>query len=332
MTDSPTAFLDAHAPIPVDRPFTRALAHGEGVSDRQLARWVRHGLLINPMRGLFHAAQLPDGLELRLSCLALVVPENAVVTDRTAGWLHGAPMILAPGDHLRVPPISMQLRPGCRLRNPLSVSGERTFLPHEVVQFEGLSVTSKLRTTVDLGRRLPRTAAFAAMCSMAKVADFHQEELVFEVRVGGRFAGYRGVRQTRDLAPRADPKYGSGPECALGLEWCAYPGMPPLTLQHPVRHPNGTYYLDLSCPELKYAAEFNGPRWHGEAKAKYDAERVAWLVEQDDWIIDVFVGDDVYGPGRDPGFRLRQGIERARRRFGSLAWTGQTRAGASWLG
>jgi hypothetical protein len=102
-------------------------------------------------------------------------------------------MILAPGDHLRVPPISMQLRPGCRLRNPLSVSGERTFLPHEVVQFEGLSVTSKLRTTVDLGRRLPRTAAFAAMCSMAKVADFDQEELVFEVRVGGRFAGYRGT-------------------------------------------------------------------------------------------------------------------------------------------
>jgi hypothetical protein len=332
MTSDDGTFLGPDAPVPTDRPFTRAQARAEGVPPRRLASWVSRGLLVNPMRGVFHAAQLPDGLDLRLSCLALVVPENAVVTGRTAGWLHGAPMILAPGDHLSVPAVSMHLGPGCRLRNPLATSGERTFLSHEVVELEGILVTSKLRTTVDLGMGLHRESAFAAMCAMAKVADFEPDDLMFEIRERGRFAGYRGVRQIRALAPHVDTAYGSAPECVLGLAWKEEPGMPPLTLQHPVSHPGGTYYLDLSCPELKYGAEYNGLRWHGEDRAVYDAERVAWLVEHDDWIIDVFGSDDIYGLGRDPGFRLREGVERARRRYGALTWTGQNRYGENWLG
>ncbi|MGI8522332.1 MAG: hypothetical protein ACR2K3_03335 [Nocardioides sp.] len=318
--------------MPVDRPFTLAQARAEGVSRTQLAAWVSDGLLIHPMRGVFHAAQLPDGLDLRLSCLALVVPDDAVVTDRTAGWAHGASMILAPGDHLRVPAVSMHLYPGSRLRNPLAQGGERAFLPREVVEIEGLAVTSKLRTTIDLGRGLRRESAFAAMCSIANVADFDREELNFEVRERGRFAGYRGVRQARALALLVRTGYGSPPECVLGLSWEDQPGMPPLRLQHPVAHPGGTYFLDLSCPELRYGAEYNGPRWHGEERAAYDADRVAWLVEDEGWIIDIFETDDVYGRGREPGLRLRMGIERARRRFGSLSWTGQNRYGESWLG
>jgi hypothetical protein len=332
MNASNAVFLDATAPVPIDRPFTWAQARAEGVTARQLSTWVSQGLLLHPMRGVFHAAQLPDGLDLRLSCLALVVPEYAVVTDRSAGWLLGASMILAPGDQLRVPAVSMHLRPGCRLRNPLAVGGERTFLQHEVVEMFGLAVTSKLRTTVDLGMGLRRAAAFAAMCSMADIADYERDDLVFEVREHGRFAGHRGVRQARALAPLVRPGFGSAPESVLALAWADQPGMPPLTLQHPVHHPRGTYYLDLACPELKYAAEYNGPRWHGTDRADHDADRIAWLVEHDDWIVDVFVTDDLYGFGRDPGLRLRHGVERARRRFGSLAWRGQTRDGQAWHG
>jgi hypothetical protein len=327
-----TIFLDATAPVPVDRPFTRSLAQAHGVTDRQLRAWVSSGLLINPMRGVFHAAQLHDGLDLRLSCLSLVVPPSAVVTGRTAGWLHGAPMILAPGDHRAVPRVSIHLAPGNRLRNPLSSSGERTFLRHEVVELQGVLVTTRLRTTVDLGMALRREQAFAAMCAMSKVADFSRDDLQFEIRERGRFAGYRGVRQIRALEPRVDARYGSPAECVLGLSWQDEPGMPPVTLQHPVARPDGTFYLDLAVPELKYAAEYNGARWHDEEHARPDAARLAWLVERQGWIVDVFEADDLYGVGRDPGTRLRAGVERARRRFGSLAWTGQTRDGQQWLG
>src|ERR1700742_2331149 len=103
------SFLGHDAPVPIDRPFTLSQARADGVTRAQLGAWVSAGLLIHPMRGVFYAANLPDGLELRISCLALVVPVDAVVTGRTAGWLHGAPMVLAPGDHDRVPQVSMHL-------------------------------------------------------------------------------------------------------------------------------------------------------------------------------------------------------------------------------
>jgi hypothetical protein len=332
MNSSPSSFLDSTSGVPTDRPFTRAAARSRGITDRQLGVWVAQGLLINPMRGVFLAAQLPDGLELRLECLRLVVPQNAVATGRTAGWIHRAPMVLAPGDHLRIPRVEMHLVPGNRLRNPLAASGERMFLPGEVIELEGLQVTSKLRTTVDLATRLPRRQAFAAMCAMCRVADFDREELRFALRERGRFAGYRGVRQARELEPMVDPRFGSAAECVLALEWEEQGDLPKPVPQHPVQGPSGMFYLDLAVPALKYAAEYNGARWHDDDRATYDAARMRWLVEQEGWIIDVFESDDLYGQGRDPGLRLKLGIQRARRRFGRLSWTGQNRDGDSWVG
>jgi hypothetical protein len=326
-------FLGASSGVPTDRPFTRAFARSNGVTDRQLGAWVAQGLLINPMRGVFHAAQMPDGLELRIECLRLVVPENAVVTGRTAGWLHRAPMVLAPGDHLRVPPVEMHLMPGNRLRNPIAASGERIFMPGEVIELEGgVRVTSMVRTSADLGMRLPRREAFAAMCAMCRVADFDRDQLRFELRERGRFAGYRGVRQARELEPMADPRFGSAAECVLALEWHDQGDLPHFVPQHPVQGPRGRFYLDLALPALKYAAEYNGARWHDDDRATYDAARLTWLVEHEGWMIDVFESDDLYGSGRDPGLRLKSGIAMARRRFGTLAWTGQSRDGASWVG
>ena len=107
---------------------------------------------------------------MRIACLKLVVPEDAVITDRTAGWLHGASMILAPNDHLVVPEVSMFRPPGYRLRNELAASGERTFAAGEVVDLDGLRVTSQLRTTCDLGMMRGRDQAFAAMGAMAGLA------------------------------------------------------------------------------------------------------------------------------------------------------------------
>ena len=176
--DPRAVLLDHSAPVPVDRPFHRTEAAAEGVSDRQLAAWCRAGLLSHPLRGVYHAAQLPAGLDLRLACLRLVVPEDAVVTDRTAGWLHGASMVLAPNDHLVVPRVSMFRPSGYRLRNALAASGERSFLADEVVELGGVRVTSPLRTTCDLGRLRHREPAFCAMEAMARTGAVDLAELV----------------------------------------------------------------------------------------------------------------------------------------------------------
>ena len=84
-----------------------------GLRYADLKQLVAHGLLSHPIRGVYVAAALPETLELRIAILKLVVPDDCVVTDRTAGWLWEPNMILAPNDHLRPPLLSVFCPPGC---------------------------------------------------------------------------------------------------------------------------------------------------------------------------------------------------------------------------
>lgn len=318
--DSATPLLDSSAPIPVDRPFHRKEAIAAGVSDRQLAAWCADDLLAHPIRGVYHAAQLPAGLDLRVACLRLIVPEDAVVTDRTAGWLHGASMVLAPNDHLAVPPVSMFRPPGYRLRNALSTSGERSFLPGEVVEVEGVRVTSVLRTTCDLGRMRHRDAAFVTMDAMATLERLNLGELA-DMASGPRFKGYRRVRQLRDLVPFVDGLSQSGPERLLKLRWRDCPTLPDPEPQVPVPSPRGGFYfVDLGVEALRYGAEYDGVQWHGAERRDHDGARRAWLEEAQDWLIDVFVSADLHGPRADVERRLHEGIRAQRLRVGERAW------------
>jgi hypothetical protein len=193
-----TALLGPDAPVPIDRPFTRREALAKGATPAQLASLVREGLIVSPLRGALHAAGLSDGLELRIACAKLVVPADAIVTDRTAGWLHMAPMVLAPGDHLEIPELDLFRPPGNRVKRGSVRSGERSVRADEIVVIEGLRETSKLRTTCDVGMQLPRRQAFAAMCAMMKVADFNLDDIRHQADT--RFRGYRWVTQPTPAA------------------------------------------------------------------------------------------------------------------------------------
>ena len=320
MIETQLPLLTADCPIPIDRPFTRAEARAEGVSDRWLRANVDAGLLISPIAGVYHAAQIPDGIDLRVACVKLVAPEDAVVTDRTAGWIHGASMILRPNEHKTVPRVCVFLSPGNRLRNKLAESGERTFLRGEVVEIDGLRLTSKLRTTCDLGRNPNRYVAFSAMDRMMAVADFDLEELAEQ---GRRFKGYRYVRQFRGLVPWVDGRSGSPPESVMRLRWLDCSDLPRPELQVPVDGPDGICYLDLGVPELRYSAEYDGVEWHGPDRQQHDRRRRDWVRKRGSWLIDVFGNDDLYSRTRSIEGCLRTGLEQARRRLRSVAWTGR---------
>lgn len=295
--DRSRTLLDASAPVPVDRPFTRAEAAAAGVTRRQLDAWVQVGVLRHPLRGVFHAAQLLDSLDLRLQTLRLMVPEHCVVTDRTAGWLWGANMILAPGDHLVVPRIQVfSSLPGHRLRNELAASGERTFLPGEAVLLDGLRVTSPLRTACDLGRLLHRDQALAAMDSMARLKQFSLEELL---QVSERFRGYRGVRQLRHLGPWVDPGAESPGESILRLRWLDA-GLPRPVCQVPIVSPYGTTWkIDMGLPDRRFGAEYDGDAFHGPDQADHDARRHAWLADGLGWHVVTARSANVHGRTQD---------------------------------
>ena len=304
----------ASSPVPVDRPFSYAQARDLGVDRRLLSRWVGQGLLLRPVEGVYYGAQLTDSLALRLDCLRLVVPRDAVVTDRTAAWLHGAPLVLAPGDHQVVPRASMFRPPGYRLRNSLSSSGERTLAADDVVVLEGIKVTSPIRTACDLGRLLHRDQALAALDAMMRLEAFDRAELV---ELTGRFRGYRGVRQLRELVPLADGRSQSPGESILRLRWIDCPELPEPTPQLKVTGPTGPFFLDLAVPELCYAAEYDGEQWHGPEQREHDTLRREWVRTRLGYEVDVFKAANIHGPLQDADLLLRRGIARSRRRFGA---------------
>lgn len=308
--------LDGRFPLPLEEPFTAADARRAGIHSAELSVLCEEGLLRRLVKGVYVATQVPDSLGLRATALRLVVPPDAVVTDRTAGWLLGAPMVLAPGDHLVVPKVSMFLnRKGARLRNDLSASGQRTLRPEEVTEVLGLRVTTPLRTACDLGRLLHRDRAFAGLDAMLRLGVFTPDELWEATR---RFRGMRGVRQLRGLVPLADGRAESPGESILRLRWLDLLTMPAPELQIEIeRSGRLSYWLDLGVVRLRFAVEYDGEEWHRRTpeQRERDRRRRAWLREERDWIIVPVTKENVFGHDRDIESILVKGVRDARGRL-----------------
>lgn len=304
--------LDERFPLPLDAPFTSEQAAAAGIS-RWFIRLLLDRALIRPvLRGTYVAAQARDTVDLRAAAVRLVVPDTAVVTDRTAAWLHGVDIL--PRSALReAPPLCVFGSTGSRLRRPEVTSGVRTLSAHDVTIIRGVQVTTALRTALDLGRSLWRFDALAALDGFLRLGLPH-DELLGSIE---RFRGERGVIQLRCLAPLADPRSESAGESALRLHWLDT-GLPRPELQWWVHDDNGVpiFRLDLALPELRYAAEYDGERFHGEDRREHDARRRGWLDTERGWVIGVFDKGDVYGRTGDPGTRLIAGVRCARRRSG----------------
>ncbi len=293
---SETQLLQILTRLPMLEPFTTQQAAALGVSAYQLKVLRDAGFVVTRLKGVHHVAGLVDSIDLRIACLRLVVPDGYVVVDRTAAWLWGAAMALAPGDHLEVPPICLFAPPGRRLRNKLTTSGERTLAEHDVVELDGLLVTTALRTACDLGRLEHRFQALGSMDALARVAGLTAELIGFEAQ---RFKGMRGVVQLRVLAPLVDPRSESQLETASRLTWhdaC----LPWPECQVDVPSPTGgLFHIDIGLRKRRFGLEVNGVDFHGEERREHDSARLAWLTEEQGWTILVAWGRNVYGPRAD---------------------------------
>ena len=313
--DSRRLFLGAHCPLPLDEPFTMHQATAWGVTRQRLRSLVSSGLVRPLLREVYVAAQAPDSIETRAKALGLVIPETAVITDRTAAWLHGVD-VLPRGAVGSVPPISVFHTDDTRVRRPGVAAGRRGLLPTDRTVIHGVQVTTALRTALDLGRLLRRFDAMAAIDGFLRIGVPH-EVLLAEIE---RFRGYRGVRQLRALAPLGDGLAESVAESALRLYWYDA-GLPTPVLQFWEYDDAGApvYRLDITLPEIGYCAEYDGEDFHTSPKDRaHDEARREWLSHERGWDIDVFTKEDVYGPKGFPPAVLRNGFERARKR---VLWT-----------
>jgi hypothetical protein len=310
------ALLGPEFPLPLEDPFTTGRALEAGLSRGMLSRLLRDGYVRRMLKGVHVAAQTPDTLALRAKALLLVVPAHAVITDWTAMWLHTG--LLAPNDHLELPPVSLFLPAGRgRLRNKLSDSGERAFLPADLMTTAGLTLTTPLRTAWDMGRLEHRDQAMGALDAMLACAPEIRDEMV-----GGleRFRGQRGVVQLRELAPLADGRAESPGESVLRLRWLDLTSLPRPTPQVPILGESGreVYRLDLGVEELRFGVEYDGEAFHSSAAdRRHDEARRGWISRERGWLILPVRRHNVFGATRDIEELLHAGVDEARRRLGT---------------
>lgn len=308
--DDDGVLLGPGFPLPLDAPFTQDIAAQASLSRAQLRWLVDAGFVRRVLRGVYAASQAPDSVLFRAQALALVVPECAVVTDRTAAWLHGVP-ILERGAHLVAPPVSVCETVDSRVRRDGVDGRRRQLLDSDIMEVRGVRVTTPLRTGLDLGRRLWRFDALAALDGVLRIGVDH-DVLLAE---GERFRGHRGVRQLRALSPLADPRAESPGESALRLHWYDA-GLPRPEPQHGILDDWGreVYRLDVPLPGVRYAAEYDGVEFHSSPEHRdHDRERREWIARERHWSIDVFTKDDVYARRTDITDRLRAGFLQAKK-------------------
>ena len=286
-------YLDDTFPLALDAPFTASMASRAGLSRKWLAALVHAGHLRTPIRGCFVPSQVPDDTASRLACLRLVVPADAVLVDRHAGWALGANMLLLPNEHLEARPIAMYLPGGRgRLRNDLAASGERTFRAEDLMEVGGVRMTTPLRTALDLGRQRWPEPALTALDALHRLGEFSVEELVDAT---DRFTGMRWVRTLRTVAPHTDGRSQSGGETVVRWRWkqLLVPSPEP---QVEVRSGSKVAFIDVGNEEARFGVEFQGREWHtGEVNEAADAKRFAWLDRESGWEIRPVWTPDVYG-------------------------------------
>jgi very-short-patch-repair endonuclease len=274
-------------------PFTTAEARTAGISRKVLRRMVVQGLLREPLRGVYIDSAQPDSVLLRARSAAKVIPAGAVVCDRTALWIHGAE-IVGPDGRYEFPPIDVFRLAGlARVRRPQCRGGTRTLEPRDLMEVDGVLVTTPLRSALDLGRLTRREDALAALDALMRVGGFRVPDLTAELP---RFRGARGVRQLRQLVPLADGRAESPAESLTRLRLLDA-GLPAPAVQFEVCNVIGVviYRLDLAYPELMLAIEYDGQEHHtSSADRAHDRERRAYL-RRLGWTFVILTADDVYG-------------------------------------
>lgn len=280
-------------PTPLDppyAPFTAADAAEHGISRRRLRTLLGQRKIRRVLHGVYQCTDVVDSIESRVLAASLVLPSHAVICDRTAAWIHGVDTlwtreleVLPPLD--LVVPRSFAPRERSGLRN-----GERDFADHDIMMINGLLVTTPLRTAMDLGCKLPRRDALAAVDAFMRVHGLTHTDFIAEL---ARFRGRRGVVQLRVVVTAASPLAESPGEswtrmCLLDA------GLPPPVLQYSIRVGGYELYrLDLAYPGHRICIEYDGVEFHETQEQRAaDTERRDWL-RANGWTVIVVTKDDL---------------------------------------
>ncbi|MBM9459275.1 hypothetical protein JK386_05120 [Nocardioides sp. zg-536] len=270
--------MDPRAALP-SYPFGSDDLPRLGLSETRLRRLVADGAVHRVLRGVYVAAGVENGPELRARAAGLVMAEGQVLRDRTAAWVHGVD-VYSYAELETTPLVETCALPGAQPTRLAGIDGRtRDLAPYDVLDIGGVAVTTPLRTALDLGCHLRRREAYAAINELAHRHDLSVRDLVAELP---RFRGRRGVRQLRPLLAIVDPRVESQRE-SWTLLAIHDAGLPVPTLQHWVDVDGvPTYRLDFAYLRRRVYVEYDGFDAHerDQAQRDHDRRRRAVLREQ----------------------------------------------------
>ena len=181
--------------------------------------------------------------------------------------------------------------------------------PDDVVDVEGVLVTSAERTAWDLARRLRFDDAVVAVDALARVGRFPPAILL------DRPAGRRGSAGLAEVVGASDPRSESPPETRMRLIM-ARRHVPAPIPQYEVFDQGGLFVarVDFGWKEVRVAGEYQGDHHRiDRAQWRRDQRRTAELAACD-WVTVPWTGDDLAAPR---GFLQRLAATLERRGLGT---------------
>jgi very-short-patch-repair endonuclease len=154
----------------------------------------------------------------------------------------------------------------------------RSVGPGELVQVDGILVTSPLRTAFDLARRGTLVERVVAVDALANAHDFAPDLLLL---LGARNLGARGNLDLADVLTLADRRAASPMETRLRLV-LVLGGLPRPQAQWPVQdeHARTVRWLDLAYPDARIGVEYDGAVHTGPEAVLRDIARHTALLDQ----------------------------------------------------
>jgi hypothetical protein len=241
------------------RPFRSRDASDHFGSHRDLDDAVRIGAIRWIGRSIAVDARVPDSRAVRAQAARLVIPDHAVAADDYAAFVLGA--------HTDPPGRRWDFRPTYLVghqryvsRPGYAVVRQTNSLPEDdVMEVDGLRLTTPLRTAADLLRRPGRAHALASADAMARAGLFAIPDLQEYV---ASLSWLPRLRQAQELAVRvtvdAESPGESWQRCRI-LD----AGFPMPVLQHKVVDSYGIERrLDMAYPVFRAASEYDGREFH----------------------------------------------------------------------
>jgi hypothetical protein len=285
--------MSTRQPTVPAQPFTLADARTLGISRKSLRLLTQAGTVRRVFHGVYVRTDVPDTVQTRAAALAIILPPFAVVCDRTAAWLHGVDVLTY--RELGTPPpldlVSIRDLTPSRLKGVNG--GERDLDPLDITVIGGIRVTTPLRTALDLGCKLQRYQALAALDQFMRLHGITKRDLDAQLP---RYRGRRGVIQLRLLAGLASPLAESPGESWTRLA-IYEANLPSPTLQFSVAVGGAELYrLDLAYEFHRVCVEYDGVEFHTTPdQVAADRRRRSWLADHG-WRVIVVTKEDL---GRD---------------------------------